>query len=52
MTDEGKEEQRLCTRDNRSREWYEGYVQEMRGDDRGSTGSDGDDEDSHMDREF
>ena len=35
MTDEGKGGQEICTRDNRSREGYRGYVQEMRGDDRG-----------------
>ena len=52
MTDEGKGRQGICSRDNRSREGYRGYVQEMRGDDRGSTGSDGDDEDSHRNREF
>ena len=52
MTDEGKGGQGIGTRDNRSREGYGGYVQEMRGDDRGSTGSDGEDEDSHRDREF
>ena len=33
MTDEGKGGQGVCTRDNRSREGYRGYVQEMRGDD-------------------
>ena len=52
MTDEGKGGQGVCTRDNRSREGYRGYVQEMRGEDRESTGSDGDDEDSQWDREF
>ena len=38
--------------DNRSREGYRRYVQEMRGEDRESTGSDGDDEDFQRDREF
>ena len=34
MTDEGKGGRGTCTRDNKSREGYRGYVQEMRGDDR------------------
>ena len=52
MTDEGKGGRGIGTGDNRGREGYRGYVQEMIGDDRGSTGSDGEDEDSHRDREF
>ena len=52
MTDEGKGGQEICTGDNRGREGYGRYVQEMRGDDRGSTGSDGDDEDFQRDRVF
>ena len=52
MTDEGKGGQEIGTGDSRSREGYRGYVQEIRGEDRGSTGSDGDDEDSQRDREF
>ena len=52
MTDEGKGGKGIVTGDNRGREGYGGYVQVMRGDDRGSTGSDGEDEDSHRDREF
>ena len=31
MTDEGKGGQGVCTRDNKGREGYRGYVQEMRG---------------------
>ena len=52
MTDEGKGGLGIGTGDNRSRAGYRGYVQEMRGDDRGRTGSDVDNEDSHRDREF
>ena len=36
MTDKGKGRQGIGTGDNRSREGSGGYVQEMRGDDRGS----------------
>ena len=50
MADEGNEGWGICTEDNRSREGYRRYVQEMRGEDRESTGSDGDDED--FPREF
>ena len=50
MTDEGKGGQEIRTGDNRGWEGYGGYVQEMRGDDTGSTGSDRDDEDSLKNR--
>ena len=52
MTDEGKGGRGICTEDNRSREGYRRYVQEMRGEDRENTGSDGDDEDFQRDREL
>ena len=52
MTDEGKGGQGICTGDNRDREGNGRYVQEMRGNDRVSTGSEGDDEDFQRDREF
>ena len=51
MTDEGKGGQEIGTGDNRGREGYRGHVQEMRGGDRESTGSDRDDEDFLRDRE-
>ena len=54
MTDEGKGGQGIGTGITGAERGtgLRGYVQEMRGDDRGSTGSDGEDEDSHRDREF
>ena len=52
MTDDGKGGQEGMQEDNRSREGYRRYVQEMRGEDRESTESDGDDEDFQRDREF